>query len=92
MILKTGLEDKKAKASDRPQRLRQLPGNINDAIRLYRGSDFVTKAMGEKSKDKYLGYKQASAYRNPRELGTSIKASEILYHHEITNQYLWNRF
>jgi glutamine synthetase len=48
--------------------------------------------MGQASKDKYIHYKQASAYRNPRELGDTIKASEILYHHEVTNQFLWNSF
>lgn len=91
-ILKTGLEDKPPKNSEKRQRLRFLPGNINDAIRLFRGSDFTTTVMGAASKEKYLEYKQASAHRNPRELGTSIKASEVLYHHEITNQYLWNKF
>lgn len=91
-ILKTGLEDKPPKSSERRQRLRFLPGNINDAIRLFRASEFTTVIMGETSKEKYISYKQASAYRNPRELGTSTKDSEILYHHEVTNQYLWNRF
>jgi glutamine synthetase len=91
-ILKTGLEDKPPQSSDKRQRLRFLPGNINDAIRLFRTSEFTTQILGEASKEKYLHYKQASAYRNPRELGTSIKAAEILYHHEITNQYIWNQF
>jgi glutamine synthetase len=91
-ILKTGLEDKPPQSSDKRQRLRFLPGNINDAIRLFKASEFTTNIIGEAPKEKYLSYKQASAYRNPRELGTSIKAAEILYHHEITNQYLWNKF
>jgi glutamine synthetase len=91
-ILKTGLEDKTLKSSDKRQRLRFLPGNINDAIRLFRASDFMTVVMGDATKDKYIRYKQASAHRNPRELGSKIKESEILYHHEITNQYLWNSF
>lgn len=91
-ILKTGLEDKPPKTSDKRQRLRFLPDNINDAIRLFRASDFVTAILGEASKEKYISYKQASANRNPRELGTVIKESEILYHHEVTNQYLWNQF
>jgi glutamine synthetase len=91
-ILKTGLEDKMPKISDKRQRLRFLPGNINDAIRLFKSSDFMTTIMGESSKDKYIQYKQASAQRNPRELGSKIKDSEIIYHHEITNQYLWNNF
>lgn len=91
-ILKTGLEDKPPKGSDKRQRLRFLPANINDAIRLFRTSDFTTAVMGETSKEKYIAYKQASANRNPRELGTTTKESEILYHHEVTNQYLWNKF
>jgi glutamine synthetase len=92
-ILRTGLEDKVPKQdNDKRARVRLLPGNINDAIRLFRTSDFTSKIMGESSKEKYLVYKRESAYRNPRELGTSIKGAEILYHHEVTNQYLWNRF
>jgi glutamine synthetase len=92
MILKTGLEDKPPKGSNTRPRLRFLPGNINDAIRLFRASDFTTTIMGESSKEKYISYKQASAYRNPRELGTMTKEAEILYHHEVTNQYLWSKF
>jgi glutamine synthetase len=91
-ILKTGLEDTLPKATEQRQRLRFLPGNVNDSIRLFRRSDFMTSVMGQASKDKYLNYKQASAYRNPRDLGGAIKDSEILYHHEITNQFLWNNF
>lgn len=91
-IMRIGLEDKTPKASGKPQRLRFLPGNINDAIRLFRSSDLTTKVLGEGPKEKYIEYKQASAARNPRELGSSIKDSEILYHHEVTNQYLWNQF
>ncbi|HET8671512.1 MAG TPA: glutamine synthetase family protein, partial [Candidatus Saccharimonadales bacterium] len=91
-ILKTGLEDRPPKSSDKRQRLRFLPGNINDAIRIFRTSDWTSKVMGEAAKEKYIEYKQASASRNPRELGTSIKDSEIIYHHEVANQYLWNRF
>lgn len=91
-ILKTGLEDKPPKSSDKRQRLRFLPGNINDAIRLFKASEFTTTILGEATKEKYIHYKQASAHRNPRELGSSIKEAEILYHHEITNQYIWNKF
>ena len=91
-ILKTGLEDKAPKGTAKRPRLRFLPGNINDAIRIFRSSRLTADIMGEASKEKYLDYKQASAQRNPRELGNSIKDSEILYHHEVTNQYLWSRF
>ena len=92
-IIKTGLEDKIPASSPKiRKRLRFLPGSINDAMRIFRTSDYITKLMGESSKDKFLQYKQASANRNPRELGNHIKASEILYHHEVTNQFLWNKF
>ncbi len=93
-VLQTGLEDKQPATTDEDKRvrLRFLPGNINDAIRLFRRSSFTAKILGQSSKDKYLEYKQESAHRNPRELGASIKAAEIIYHHEVTNQYLWNNF
>jgi len=92
-ILKTGLEDDAPKAADdkRP-RLRFLPGTITDAIRLFQASDWMTKALGADSKEKYLEHKKAVRDRNPRELGTTIKDSEVLYHHEVYNQYLWNKF
>lgn len=91
-ILKTGLSDEKIPPrSGTRERLRFLPGTINDAIRIYKGSEFITKILGN-NKEKYLEPKQASADRNPKELGTTIKDSEILYHHEVTNQSLWNAF
>jgi len=92
-ILKTGLEDFKPDKTDaKRERLRFLPANINDAIRIFRSSAYTTNMLGEATKDKYLEFKQASANRNSRDLGTAIKAAEILYHHEVTNQFLWNKF
>lgn len=92
-ILKTGLEDISPKKSvNKKERLKFLPGTIFDAIRIYKTSDFIGKILGEESKEKYLLFKQASADRNPKELGIRIKDSEIIYHHEVTNQFLWNGF
>jgi glutamine synthetase len=93
-IIKTGLEDKipEADNSDKRSRLRFLPGTIQDSMRIFKSSEFIEKLMGESTKEKYLEYKQAAAYRTPRELGARIKQSEIVYHHEVTNQYLWNNF
>lgn len=93
-LMKAGLEGEKVSKKTDPKktRLRFLPGTINDAIRLYKGSDFIAKILGEDSKEKYLEPKQASADRNPKELGKTIKESEIIYHHEVTNQSLWNSF
>ncbi len=93
-IIKTGLEGKNTtdEKTDKRPRLRFLPSTIYDAMRIFKSSDHMTAIMGDDTKQKYLEYKQASAYRNPRELGATIKQSEIIYHHEVTNQYLWNKF
>jgi len=48
--------------------------------------------MGEHNKAKYSDLKWAVANRSARELGTRIKGSEIRFHHEVTNQHLWNQF
>jgi glutamine synthetase len=93
-ILKTGLEDKRPKpqTGDKRPRLRFLPDTIQDALRLFKSSDYTEKLLGKSGKDKYLEHKQTVANRSPRELGTRVKASEVLYHHEVANQYLWNQF
>lgn len=91
-LMKISLEDKKPANKNKRQRLRFLPSNINDAIRQFRSSQFTTDLMGKESKAKYIEFKQASAHRNPRELGSCIKEAEIIYHHEVTNQHLWSKF
>ncbi|MBI5123591.1 glutamine synthetase [Candidatus Roizmanbacteria bacterium] len=92
-ILKVGMMGEKLKKDeDKRERLRFLPDNINDAIRLFKASDFVGEILGEGNKEKLVAYKQAAADRSPKALGTLIKDSEIFYHHEVTNQVLWNKF
>ncbi|HWP61676.1 MAG TPA: glutamine synthetase family protein [Candidatus Paceibacterota bacterium] len=92
-LLRTGLEgDKLQKDEEKRDRVRFLPDNINDAIALCKSSKFTTKILGEESKTKYIQFKQAAADRSPKALGTSVKRGEIIYHHEVTNQYLWNSF
>lgn len=91
-ILKVGLEGKKLAASKGRNRVRFLPGTISDAIRLFKGSDFIGKILGEENKQKYLVFKEAVAERSPKELGKKVKTSEVVYHHEVTNQVLWNNF
>ncbi len=68
-----------------------LPSSIYQAMRDFSGSKFITEIMGE-AKMKFLDRKQASADRCPKLLGTTIKTGEIVYHHEVTNQSLWNGF
>jgi glutamine synthetase len=92
-ILKTGFEgDELEKDAGKRDRVRFLPGTINDAIRLYKQSDFMAKILGEEAKEKYVSFKQQVADRSPKELGNLVKTSEVIYHHEVTNQVLWHKF
>ena len=92
-LFKTAFEGKKLeKAKDKRDRLRFLPGNINDAIKLFKASDFTEKIFGADTKEKFLQWKELAANRSPKELGAVVKQSEILFHHEMTNQLLWNKF
>ena len=92
-MLRTGLEGPvSAKDDDRKERTRFLPDNIYDAVRLFKGSDFIEKLIGEDVAGKYAELKMASAERCPKALGAQIKAAEIQFHHEVTNQYLWSQF
>lgn len=92
-ILKTGeMGNKLVINKNKRERLRYLPGNINDAIKIFKSNDFIGKILGESNKEKYLSFKEAVADRSPKELGKTVKNSEILFHHEVTNQVLWNSF
>ncbi len=90
-LIKTGLEGALVTPAE-SDRTKTLPGNIYDALRLFKNSNFVTKILGEENKQKYIKFKQTAADRSPRELGTKVKAGEVIYHHEVTNQVLWNNF
>jgi glutamine synthetase len=94
-ILSTGLNGPMTEtlnSENRRTRTRFLPGNIYDALRLMKGSAFVSELIGEDNKEKFLERKQSSADRCPKELGTMVKQSEVIFHHEVTNQYLLSRF
>ncbi len=94
-LLRTGLEGPLPDANaPKPKRIRKrlLPDNIYDAMGSHRRSAWLREALGEDSQMKYFELKQMAAHRCPRELGTRIKRSEIIYHQEVTNQMLWNRF
>lgn len=69
-----------------------LPDNIYDAIDHFCGSEVIRSVLGNAVTEKYGALKQASAERCPRLLGSKIKAAEIQFHHEVTNQCLWNQF
>lgn len=92
-ILRTGFEgDKQVKDESKRDRMRFLPGTMGDAIAQMKSSKFMTTILSEETKAKYIQYKEAAADRSPRELGSAIKRSEVVYHHEVTNQYLWSGF
>jgi len=92
-MLRTGFEGEPLQKDEtKRDRLRFLPDNLNDAITLFKSGKFVAEILGEEAKEKFVHYKQAVADRSPKELGTRIKLSEVIYHHEITNQHLWNGF
>ena len=92
-LIRTGLEGmiEKVDKEKRP-RARFLPGDINTAINYFRQSELVEQIMGEEMKKKYIDLKQKAADRSPRDLGTKVKNSEVIYHHEVYNQMLWNDF
>ncbi|MEI7769159.1 MAG: glutamine synthetase, partial [Chloroflexales bacterium] len=90
-ILHAGLSDAQT-APDIRQGVDILPDNIYDAISDFRSSALITEVLGSDVQAKYADLKEAVADRCPRKLGTLIKRAEVQFHHEVTNQYLWNRF
>lgn len=95
VLLKAGLEGTKtdpSSAEGKRPRTRFLPGNINDGIRLFKSSEFASEILTPRVKDRFAELKTAAANRSPRELGANVKNSEIIYHHEVTNQFLWSKF
>jgi len=94
-LLRTGLEGPEPDPdAPKPKRVRKrlLPGNIYDAMTNFRRSDFLQGILGADTHAKYLELKQSVADRCPKELGNRIKRAEIMFHHEVTNQMLWNSF
>jgi glutamine synthetase len=76
----------------RSGRTRFLPGSIYDAIRPFKSSKLAKDILGEYVHERYAELKQSQADRCPRALGSLVKPAEIQFHHEVTNQYLWNQF
>mgnify|MGYP001583318119 CR=1 FL=1 len=92
-LMRTGLEGQKLQKDDsKRDRIRFLPDNIYDAIATFKASKLITHILGADNKDKFAAFKLAAADRSPKALGTKIKSSEIIFHHEVTNQLLWGDF
>jgi glutamine synthetase len=91
-VFKTGIDGGIAKIENLRQAARYLPDNIYTALEQFRGSEWMSKLIGNDVKERYAELKQNSADRCPRLLGSQIKSCEIQYHHAVYNQYLWNEF
>ena len=92
-LIKVGLEGS-LKRDDKNKRSRVsfLPSTIQTAIQQFKQSKTMTRVLGEELKKRFIDLKQAAAERSPAELGTRVKNGEVLYHHEVYNQMLWNDF
>lgn len=90
-LIKVGIEGPLGNKESRPT-VKLLPGTIQTAIQQFRESKVITQLFGDEFKRKFVELKIASANRSPLELGTRVKNGEVLYHHEIYNQMLWNDF
>ena len=91
-IFKTGIDGSTAKIENLRQAQRYLPDHIQQAIEDFKASSWIGEILGADVQGRYADLKQAAADRSPRELGTFVKASEVQYHHEVYNQFLWNLF
>jgi glutamine synthetase len=94
-LIKTGLIgkiDQTITKEGRKERAKFLPANIYDAIEFFGNSDLMSEVLGKDNKVKFIERKLVSANRCPKDLGTQVKQSEVVFHHEITNQLLWSKF
>lgn len=92
-IMRTGLENKVPVPRTTPQGpTKLLPSTINEAVEIFERSAFITGIIGENNKAKFLELKKTVAERSSSSLAEGrVDDSEVLYHHEITNQFLWNQ-
>jgi glutamine synthetase len=91
-IFKSGLHGKKSEIENLRQAERYLPDNVYTALENFRNAEWTTELLGADVKQRFADLKQAAADRCPRLLGTFVKPSEVQFHHEVYNQYLWNEF
>ena len=52
----------------------------------------MEELLGPEVHERYITLKTMQADRCPKALGSTIKTSEVQFHHEVTNQYLWSQF
>ena len=91
-IFKTGIDGSIADVENLRSAKRYLPDNIYDAMDNFNTAEWTTELLGADVKGRYTDLKKASADRCARLLGTIVKKAEVQFHHEVYNQYLWNKF
>ncbi len=91
-VFKAGLEGEMSTIKNLRQAQRYLPDNVYTALDLFKKSKWASHVLGEDVKTRYAELKQSAADRCPRQLGTFVKTGEVIYHHEVYNQFLWNKF
>jgi glutamine synthetase len=91
-VFKTGIEGETAKIANLRKAKRFLPDNIYTALDDFNKAKWTETLLGADVKERYADLKKASADRCPRLLGTFVKAPEVQFHHDVYNQYLWNKF
>ncbi|MFN7171994.1 MAG: glutamine synthetase family protein [Fimbriimonadaceae bacterium] len=94
-ILRAGLDEPiglVVPAGERERHHELLPTNIFDAIEHFSNSQFIDNIIGANVKEKYAERKLLASERCPLLFGNIVKDGEILFHHEVTNQYLWSQF
>ena len=91
-VFKTGLDGSTAKIANLRSAKRFLPDNIYTALDNFEKASWTDTLLGKDVAQRFADLKRASADRCPRLLGTRVKRSEVQFHHEVYNQYLWNEF
>jgi glutamine synthetase len=91
-LLRTGLEGPLPAKGDVGSDDQFLPDNIYDALNDFSASAYCRELLGEQVHSKFAELKAAVANRSPRALGARVKRGEIMFHHEVTNQFLWSKF
>ncbi len=91
-VFKTGIDGSIAKMANLRSAKRYLPDNIYTALENFEKAEWTTSLLGKDVKERFSDLKRASADRCPRLLGTRVKRTEVQFHHEVYNQFLWNEF
>ena len=91
-MLRVGTDEEVPTGKSAGKKTEYLPDNIYTAIENFRRSACAKDLLGPDVHAKFAELKEAQAHRCPRALGSMIKRSEIMFHHEVTNQYLWKQF